>query len=731
MSEFDEDDFYEEVEDSYNDYDDDEEESEQYSDEELGDSAYESHDDDDANDDDFEDDLNLYRNINFTFKQKETAMGTPTHRMKYKSLDIEGIEDILKNKVENLDKILQLGFDNSLILMLSYDWNEQRLLEDLTSSDSDIIKEKFGLYVESDENLQNENPNLIKHLKFDQLLSDAEEGYMCNICCCTSTKDEPLKKFRLSNCDHSYCADCYIQLVREKNNNNLIKYKCPEPQCNLLIKITEIKILSEYEEQKIKEKLNQMLQNNSHRSMSIDEVSLKFSSSLDIKDKDKSKGVKGEDYVDDDDDDDDDDEDDDDDDYHYYYGESKNNSDGNKKKSKKKSKRKNKKAKQSKHTLISDKYSDDDDDSDDDSDDDYDDGPDGKYDKQESKLFNYMERAAANEKQEKIRKRNKSLYLRYWLNIIRVYASKNSKLFKNCPAKDCDSLIQLLGFDSDEISTVEDYTNRKYIPIVQCSNGHRFCFSCLKDDHAPSPCVIVSNWIKKCKDDSETSHWITLNTRECPKCHNSIEKDGGCNHMTCQSCGHEFCWICFKNWSLHGTSYYKCTFFDPTNKKEENDKLEANRVSLKKYLFYYNLFDIQRSSLKKDQKFCKKLEIKVHKIQQHIGVSWIEAQFYRHSIDILLRCRHTLMWSFALLYYLVNDTQKQWLQSSQASLMIAVEKLSKLFETTSIENVIKKKNDFLNLSAIAEKSRNAAIEVYMDAMVNNLFELKANTGIKI
>ncbi|GMF52186.1 unnamed protein product [[Candida] boidinii] len=138
MSEFDEDDFYEEVEDSYNDYDDDESESEQYSVEGSDDSAYDSHDDDD-----FEDDLNLYKNINFTFKQKETAMGTPTHRMKYKSLDIEGIEDILKNKVENLDKILQLGFDSSLILMLSYDWNEQRLLEDLTSSDADNIKEKF------------------------------------------------------------------------------------------------------------------------------------------------------------------------------------------------------------------------------------------------------------------------------------------------------------------------------------------------------------------------------------------------------------------------------------------------------------------------------------------------------------------------------------------------------------------------------------------------------------
>jgi ariadne-1 len=29
--------------------------------------------------------------------------------------------------------------------------------------------------------------------------------------------------------------------------------------------------------------------------------------------------------------------------------------------------------------------------------------------------------------------------------------------------------------------------------------------------------------------------------KACPKCHAQIEKDGGCDHMTCR-CRHEFYW---------------------------------------------------------------------------------------------------------------------------------------------------------------------------------------------
>lgn len=54
---------------------------------------------------------------------------------------------------------------------------------------------------------------------------------------------------------------------------------------------------------------------------------------------------------------------------------------------------------------------------------------------------------------------------------------------------------------------------------------------CSEDWHEPIKCDLLKKWKKKCDDDSETSNWIAANTKECPKCRITIEKDGGCNHM--------------------------------------------------------------------------------------------------------------------------------------------------------------------------------------------------------
>jgi ariadne-1 len=43
---------------------------------------------------------------------------------------------------------------------------------------------------------------------------------------------------------------------------------------------------------------------------------------------------------------------------------------------------------------------------------------------------------------------------------------------------------------------------------------------------------------------SETLQWILKNTRECPYCRVDIEKNGGCDHMTCGNCRRSFCWSC-------------------------------------------------------------------------------------------------------------------------------------------------------------------------------------------
>jgi len=118
--------------------------------------------------------------------------------------------------------------------------------------------------------------------------------------------------------------------------------------------------------------------------------------------------------------------------------------------------------------------------------------------------------------------------------------------------------------------------------LQQPAAAHRFCFSCGEGVHWPVPCERLEKWKEKVEeeigdvdgnvvDPNDVSAvaqklWLKANTRPCPRCNVPIEKNDGCNHMTCtnQSCNHEFCWICRKDWKLHGTStggFFRCNIW--------------------------------------------------------------------------------------------------------------------------------------------------------------------------
>lgn len=91
-----------------------------------------------------------------------------------------------------------------------------------------------------------------------------------------------------------------------------------------------------------------------------------------------------------------------------------------------------------------------------------------------------------------------------------------NRLLRWCPSADCSYAVKVQYVDARP---------------VECKCGHVFCFECGEQWHDPVQCRLLRKWIKKCDDDSETSNWIAANTKECPKCNVTIEKDGGCNHM--------------------------------------------------------------------------------------------------------------------------------------------------------------------------------------------------------
>ncbi|EFO96436.1 hypothetical protein CRE_04474 [Caenorhabditis remanei] len=116
--------------------------------------------------------------------------------------------------------------------------------------------------------------------------------------------------------------------------------------------------------------------------------------------------------------------------------------------------------------------------------------------------------------------------------VVSNYVDTN-RLLKWCHGAGCEKVIKV---------------PHASIRHVACSCGSQFCFSCNKDSHEPASCHILTHWLKM--DDQESSKWILSNTKDCPKCQAPIEKNGGCNHMTCtnRNCRYEFCWLCMGDW---------------------------------------------------------------------------------------------------------------------------------------------------------------------------------------
>lgn len=370
----------------------------------------------------------------------------------------------------------------------------------------------------------------------------------------------------------------------------------------------------------------------------------------------------------------------------------------------------------------------------------------------------------------------------------KIYIEARKFQFKWCPAPDCDTLIENLDYklgilerEEEEQEQEEDYYDNKdlnevdreekgkewvaeegnkdksfkvkklrkiddiaKVPIVSCPKDHQFCYGCQYENHLPCPCWVVSHWIKKCQDDSETAHWLEANTHGCPKCQASIEKNGGCNHMTCPTCKYEFCWICLNEWKIHGTDYYKCNKFDPQMKETIELNQRQKRQSLQRYLHYYKRFLVHESSMKGDIKTLDMVNDKMRIFMEgqlknnKTNLSWIDIQFLQDAFKALTNGRKTLKWAYCFEFYLSNTNYADVFEQVQEYLNKVVEDLSKIFEelnqtknqNKSTELIMKNKQDIINLTHLVIKRQRTLIDCADSGIKQGLLTLSTNTSVK-
>ncbi|XP_030748660.1 potential E3 ubiquitin-protein ligase ariadne-2 [Sitophilus oryzae] len=265
-----------------------------------------------------------------------------------------------------------------------------------------------------------------------------------------------------------------------------------------------------------------------------------------------------------------------------------------------------------------------------------------------------------------------------------------------CPGPNCSVIVH-----SNEIKA-------KRVVCDQCKTI--FCFRCGCDYHAPTDCQVIKKWLTKCADDSETANYISAHTKDCPKCHICIEKNGGCNHMQCYNCKHDFCWMCLGDWKSHGSEYYECSRYrENPNIAHESVHAQA-REALKKYLHYYERWENHSKSLKLEEQTLGKLRARINeKVMSGLG-TWIDWQYLFTAANLLAKCRYTLQYTYPFAYYMDAGPRKELFEYQQAQLEAEIENLSWKIERAETTD----RGDLENQMDIAEKRRTTLLKDFLD-----------------
>ena len=263
--------------------------------------------------------------------------------------------------------------------------------------------------------------------------------------------------------------------------------------------------------------------------------------------------------------------------------------------------------------------------------------------------------------------------------ILRNFMDSNSDL-KLCPNPTCDVIVKVPGHGMID---------------VKCQCDYVFCFSCLRRSHRPCDCEMVAYWESKNKSEGEDAKWLIVNTKQCPNCHKFIEKNQGCNHMTCRKeaggCGYEFCWICLGEWKPHGTSWYECKKYNPTDLDKKKEELRLNtKYELERYANYFESYQNEEKAENYADKLKKTVEGYKKSLEQEKNQPHSEVKFLDDAINCVIECHRILKNTYIFGYYMKSNKNSgaSLYNHHQEMLRREADRLHELLEMGELSKII-------------------------------------------
>ncbi len=249
-----------------------------------------------------------------------------------------------------------------------------------------------------------------------------------------------------------------------------------------------------------------------------------------------------------------------------------------------------------------------------------------------------------------------SKYQKYLL----ITFTDDNRSVRWCPRPGCGLLVENAGPKSIEVS---------------CKCEYVFCFDCMAEGHLPVDCETNKKWFDKHTAESGNVNWMKANTKPCPKCKLPIEKNQGCNHMTCSQCRYEFCWICMGDWIAHKGNY-NCNAIN----KELLVSQEDAKTQLQKYIFYVERYENHRKAMAKAEEQKPLIAEFALLLNQTRGIDFIDTQFLYEALDTLKNTRRVLSNSYIFGYYLKNVKEVRLFEFLQQDLEFNCERLHEMVE---------------------------------------------------